>query len=145
MPFTQIDVSNLALRAPDFSCRARLRGRYIDFISTTTAKQNSASLFFGSPDRQNSRIPAGVERPLADNFLQKQQKQWNPLQRGNTRRFDGQPPKGGAGRGHTVTALLLRLAGLVLLLAAVSSTARADDFAALVGGLAADSFADKER
>jgi urea transport system permease protein len=44
-----------------------------------------------------------------------------------------------------MTALLLRLAGVVLLLAAALSTAKADDFAALVGGLASESFADKER
>jgi urea transport system permease protein len=44
-----------------------------------------------------------------------------------------------------VTALLLRLAGVVLLLAAALSAAKADDFAALVGGLAGDSFTDKEK
>jgi urea transport system permease protein len=44
-----------------------------------------------------------------------------------------------------VTALLLRLAGVVLLLTVVLSAAKADDFGALVGGLADDSFADKEK
>ncbi len=44
-----------------------------------------------------------------------------------------------------MTALLLRLAGVVLLLAAALSTAKADDFAALVGGLASESFADKQK
>jgi urea transport system permease protein len=44
-----------------------------------------------------------------------------------------------------VTALLLRLAGVVLLLTVALSAAKADDFGALVGGLADDSFADKEK
>jgi urea transport system permease protein len=44
-----------------------------------------------------------------------------------------------------VTALLLRFAAVALLLAAALSTAKADDFAALVGGLAGDSFTDKEK
>jgi urea transport system permease protein len=44
-----------------------------------------------------------------------------------------------------VTAFLLRLAAVALLLAAALSTAKADDFSALVGGLAGDSFADKEK
>jgi hypothetical protein len=32
-------------------------------------------LFFAPPSRLNSRIPAAKTMPLADNFLQKQQKQ----------------------------------------------------------------------
>jgi urea transport system permease protein len=45
-----------------------------------------------------------------------------------------------------VTALLLRLVGVVLLLiAGALSSAMADDFTALVGGLASDSFTDKEK
>jgi urea transport system permease protein len=44
-----------------------------------------------------------------------------------------------------VIVRLPRLAGLVLLLLATSVSAKADDFAALVGGLAEGSFADKEK
>ncbi|MBV8133584.1 MAG: urea ABC transporter permease subunit UrtB [Alphaproteobacteria bacterium] len=44
-----------------------------------------------------------------------------------------------------MTVRLLRWVGIVLLLLASSVSARADDFATLVGDLASDSFADKER
>jgi hypothetical protein len=47
----------------------------IVFKSIVIAKQDAAPLFFGSLNWQNSRIPAGIERSLAVNFLQKQQKQ----------------------------------------------------------------------
>jgi urea transport system permease protein len=44
-----------------------------------------------------------------------------------------------------LAARLLRLCGFILLLVAAAEPASADDFAALVGGLAGDSFAEKEK
>jgi hypothetical protein len=47
--------------------------------STKTAKNSDEtagmSLFFNSPNRRRPRISAGKEVPVADNLLQKQQKQ----------------------------------------------------------------------
>jgi len=69
------------------------------------AKQDAAPLFFGSPNWQNSRIPAEVERSFAVNFLQKQQKQQKqrgPFQRdtfGKTCRSDLQPVEEDRGEG----------------------------------------------
>jgi hypothetical protein len=74
----------------------------IAFEAIIVAKQDAAPLFFGSPNWQNSRIPAGVERSFADNFLQKQQKQWGPFQRdalGKACRSDSQLAKEDQGEG----------------------------------------------
>jgi hypothetical protein len=53
--------------------------RDLVFISIVNAKHAVIPLFFASPNWQNSRIPARVERSFADNFLQKQR---GPFKRG---------------------------------------------------------------
>ena len=103
-------------------------------------RKGAAPLFFGSPNWQNSDS-CGAERSFADNFLQKQQKQWVPFQGALERCRSDASSREDRARACT---LLLRLAGILLLFGALS-TAKADDFAALVGGLASESFADKEK
>jgi urea transport system permease protein len=54
-------------------------------------------------------------------------------------------PQAGEGQGGSLTTRLLRLAAFLLFLVYAALPASAEDFAGLVGGLAGDGFADKEK
>ena len=55
--------------------RTQTRAPFHRFLSIYSRAQHRNPLFCHPPGRWNARIPAAKAMPVADNFLQKQQKQ----------------------------------------------------------------------